>query len=280
MTKTPPLQKHPTKIHTHGHLQLLDVMGSDADIEAAARLSYTTADEDRTPGQTETLLRYLMRHEHWTPFEMAILKFRVKAPIFVARQWFRHRSSSFNEISARYSELPLEYYDPVPEGEEWPAQSTSNKQGSHGKVIHHRGVFDQDTMNAEEVGLDEYQSRLRSGTSREIARTCVPVSTYTEWVWCVNLRNLLHFLKLRLHPHAQQEIRDYAIPLAQVVEDHFPMTWAAFEDYHLESLTFSPKELAFLAEHLATRVVQRSLQPEFTDREIAELQAKLDRIPL
>lgn len=241
------------KIGQHGFIRLLDVMGSDQDIEAAARVSY--AKGTRKVSDTRGLIRYLMRKHHTSPFEMAELKFHIKAPIFVARQWVRHRTASWNEVSGRYSELPDQWWGP----QEWRGQDTKNKQGSNDETVFHLGeefignggeineVGTPPSYSAEGAAFREYRARLESGVSREMARSCLPLSTYTEWYWKIDLHNLLNFLRLRLDSHAQPEIREYAEPISGWVRDRFPLTWEAFVDYRMEAITFSKHEIRALA---------------------------------
>lgn len=269
----------------HGQIELIDVQGSDQLIEQAARVSYAGDKQERTTKETTNLLRYLMRHHHTTPFEMAGMIFRIKAPIFVARQWMRHRTASINEISGRYAKLPEEVFQP----KQWRGQSSNNKQGSDGLVEHEprtlcghnsgfgdwAGDFDE---TAEQSAFLEYNNRLNSGVSRELARTCLPLGTYTEWYWKMDLHNLLHFLRLRLHPHAQEEIRVYAEAIAGWVEEHFPITWQAFVDYRLEAVTFSRHEAAVVGQFINGVEMADFPDGALSEREICELHAKLKSI--
>lgn len=259
----------------HGELELLDFMGSDETIEMAARISYS-AGRARKVSDREKLLRHLMRHRHTSPFEMAELMFRVKCPIFVARQWMRHRTGSFNEISARYSELPEEFHMP----EEWRGQSKSNKQGSEGSISYDpRNTPAKDGgeyVLSEEESFDEYGRRLEAGIAREQARGCLPMSTYTEFVWKTNLHNLLHFLSLRMDPHAQEEIRVYAEIIGnEIVKSLFPITWQAFLDYRMNSVTFTAAEMPLLFSSLTNKAV---VVEGLTDRETREYQSKMDKV--
>ena len=244
----------------HGFVYLVDIMGSDEAIEQAARVSYGGG--TRKASQTEGLLRYLMRHKHTSPFEMAELKFHARMPIFVARQWVRHRTANINEESGRYSILKDEFY--IPEVGSIAKQSLDNKQG--------RGaLFDEDEAEIIQAKLEEsykIQKELyhyflnddgtgkpedenRGMLAREIARLPLPVSTYTEWYWKVDLHNLLHFLALRKDTHAQQEIRIYADAIGDIVKDAFPITWRAFEDYTFNAISLSGPEQSVLIDLLA-----------------------------
>lgn len=209
----------------HGFVRVIDAMGSDMAIVQAARVSY--GDGTKTVRENKKLIAYLMRNEHLSPFEMAEIKVHVKAPIFVARQWVRHRTASWNEVSARYSEMPEEFY--VPSTAAVAAQSTNNKQG-RGEPLDHEAALAaaSDIRNASGTAYAYYESLLRMGVARELARMVLPVNLYTEWYWKTDLRNLLHFIKLRTDEHAQYEIREYAKVLEKIVELWVPWTHAAF----------------------------------------------------
>lgn len=222
----------------HGHVVLMDVMGTDEDIVQAARTSYqkgtkhTSSDRD--------LLRYLMRHRHTTPFEMVELKFHVKLPIFVERQWIRHRTASTNEMSARYSVLPEEYY--VPKPEDVCAQSKSNRQGREGEPIEERvaNAFIKGIEEHSTVSFQRYDNDLEHDIARELSRVNLPLGTYTEKVWKQNLHNLFHLLGLRMDSHAQWEIRQYANIIGEeIVAKLFPHSWEAFKDYRLDAMSLT-----------------------------------------
>jgi len=232
-----------------GYVILLDVMGDDEAIGDAARLSY----DRRGKTADRALLRYLMRHRHTSPFEMGEMRFELKMPIFVARQWVRHRTCSMNELSARYTELPEEMF--VPEKVE--VQSTENKQGrekgSGLDSTHLRVVIDR----ANHAAYSAYQILLDAGVSREIARGVLPLNIYTKKVWKMDLHNLMHFLKLRLNPGAQEEIRVYAEVMEKMVAEHFPITYEAFVDYSRDAYLCSRMEvdaLKFMLETYADAV--------------------------
>jgi len=219
------------KVLDKGFVRLVDHMGDDAAIVQMARTSYGKG--TKTINEDKGLIRYLMRHKHTSPFESCEFKFHMKLPIFVARQMIRHRTASVNEISARYSELPAEYY--IPGKDRIVAQSTSNKQCSSANRLGDMGKFI--TSFDAEAGKAHllYSDRLSLGLTREIARVNLPLSTYTEWYWKMDLHNLLHFLKLRLHPHAQWEIRVYAEAIYELIKPIVPDTCEAFEDYILNA---------------------------------------------
>lgn len=224
-----------------GFVRLIDVMGDDAAIVQAARVSYGSGTkkvlEDRG------LIRYLLRHAHTTPFEMVEFKFHVKLPIFVARQWIRHRTANVNEYSGRYSEMKDEFYTPNPQ--DIRPQSILNKQGRSEDTLP-EGMAEQ-AANAFKAGQDEaysqYQEFLELGIAREIARINLPVSNYTEWYWKIDLHNLFHFLRLRIDSHAQYEIRVFAEAIAELVKPFVPHAWEAFEDYVLNAHRMTAPEL-------------------------------------
>jgi len=228
--------KHP--LLDHGGVALLDYMGSDKAIEQAARVSFVgDEEEERTEEQTRGLIRYLIRHKHTTPLEMVELKFWVKCPIFVARQWIRHRTANTNEISGRYTELPDEFY--VPATSRMNAQSVSNKQGS-AKTILPQADDLRDQISAGQVSArQDYEHFLKVDLAKELARINLPVSQYTEFVWKIDLHNLMHFLALRMDSHAQWEIREYGNVMAKMTQAVAPVAYEAFEDYRLNAVTFS-----------------------------------------
>jgi thymidylate synthase (FAD) len=225
-----------------GFLRCVDYMGTDDSIVQAARVSY--GDGTKTPSDDETLIRYLVRHQHTTPLEMCVIKFHVKLPIFVARQWVRHRMSSMNEYSARYSVMKEEFY--IPEVSEICVQSVDNKQGrgdvlESGAAICH-GAMRDCSVNAFAL----YEDLLTYDVSREQARIILPLNTYTEFYWKIDLHNLFHFLKLRADSHAQYEIRMYAEVMLEIIKDWVPMAYGAFKDYVQDAETFSGPALALL----------------------------------
>lgn len=233
-----------------GFIRLIDIMGDDSSIVQAARVSYGLGTKSRS--EDRTLLRYLMRHKHTSPFEMVELKFHVKLPIFVARQWIRHRTANVNEYSGRYSEMPDEFY--LPDKEQFRTQSEVNRQGRSDEQIdeHTAEEVRKDFDNIQKYLYEKYQNTLERNVAREIARINLPLSNYTEWYWKIDLHNLFHFLKLRLDWHAQYEIRIYAEKIAEILKELLPMAYEAFEDYELNSVTFSKNELTILKESLNT----------------------------
>lgn len=254
----------------HGFVMLKDYMGGDASIVQAARVSY--GEGTKKASDDRGLIAYLMRHRHTTPFEMVDFKFLVKLPIFVARQWIRHRTASVNELSARYSVMADEFY--LPKKEDVRYQSTLNRQGgSEEEVSDELCSRVVETLRAgAERAYGEYSEMIEAKIARELARTHLPVSLYTQWYWKINLHNLLHFLELRMDTHAQYEIRVYAHAMAQIVKDVVPWTWEAFEEFRLNALTFSASEKAVLAMLLQGKAVELpdSLQKGGRRREFEE----------
>ena len=240
----------------HGFIRVIDYMGDDAAIVQAARVSYGAG--TKHVQNDEGLIRYLMRHWHSTPFEMCEVKLHVKLPVFVARQWIRHRTANVNEYSARYSILDREFYIPAPE--QLAAQSTVNNQG-RGEVLSGEEaarVLDLLKSDANRA-YDHYEAMLsqdgQQSLARELARMNLPANIYTQWYWKVDLHNLFHFLRLRADPHAQYEIRVYAEAIAACVKDWVPLAYGAFEDYRMGGVTLSAKAIAVLKRRLAGEVV-------------------------
>lgn len=225
----------------HGFVELVDVMGDDQAIVDAARIS-VSGENVKSVQSNEALIRYLMRHSHTTPFEMVEFKFRVAMPIFVARQWVRHRTASINELSARYSELPATFY--VPKSEHVQKQADKNKQGRAEELIDGAESWTRGYQEEAAESFGCYKDRLNAGIARELARINLPLSAYTAWIWKIDLHNLFHFLRLRLHPHAQMEIRVYAEAMAAMVKEKVPMAFEAFEDFRLNALTLTGPEVA------------------------------------
>jgi len=240
----------------HGFVRVIDYMGDDAAIVQAARVSYGAG--TRHVQNDEGLIRYLMRHWHSTPFEMCEVKLHVKLPVFVARQWIRHRTANVNEYSARYSILDREFY--IPAAGDLAAQSSVNNQG-RGAVLAPEeaarvlGWLREDAARA----YDHYEAMLstegQQGLARELARMNLPMNIYTQWYWKTDLHNLFHFLRLRADPHAQMEIRVYAEAILRIVADWVPIAAAAFEDYRMGGATLSAKAVAVLKRRLAGEVV-------------------------
>ncbi len=264
----------------HGFVQPIDYMGNDNDIVQAARVSYGRS--TRKVRNDRGLLRYLMRHLHTTPFEMCEVKFRCKMPIFVARQWIRHRTANVNEMSLRYSEAIDEFY--VPSLEQVTLQSTTNKQGrDHGAELSDDLRERVRTMLAQ--GNADCFASYRElagdvGIARELARTILPVSLYTQWIWKIDLHNLMHFLALRLDAHAQYEIRVFAEAMAGFTRAWVPLAWEAFVDYRQQSAKFSRLELQALGRMLAGQPASAAAEATgLSGRELREFTAKVAKIP-
>ncbi|MCX7403210.1 MAG: FAD-dependent thymidylate synthase [Planctomycetia bacterium] len=217
-----------------GFVALVDCMGDDGSVVQAARVSY--GEGTRKVSDDRQLIRYLLRHAHTTPFEMAELKFVVRVPMDCWRQWIRHRTASINEYSTRYS-LAIDSMQSTHDGE-WRSQAASNRQGSDGlltKMAGHKHT--QAEMELQSLARRVYEERLSDGIAREQARKDLPLSTYTEAYWKIDLHNLLHFLALRMDTHAQLEIRRYAETIGQqIVQPLFPLVWEAFLDYRVEAM--------------------------------------------
>ncbi|MCU9847630.1 FAD-dependent thymidylate synthase [Defluviimonas sp. WL0024] len=255
----PGMEQHLYMAHhvlDHGHVRVIDYMGDDSAITQAARVSYGRGTKHVT--NDEGLIRYLMRHWHSTPFEMCEVKFHVKLPVFVARQWIRHRTANVNEYSARYSILDREFYIPAPE--HLAAQSTVNNQG-RGELLEGeeaQRVLDllrEDAMRS----YDHYEAMLsqdgQKGLARELARMNLPANVYTQWYWKTDLHNLFHFLRLRADAHAQYEIRAYAEVMCGIVKDWVPIAYGAFRDYRMGGANISAKGVDVLKRRLRGEIV-------------------------
>ena len=245
----------------HGFVRAIDYMGDDAAICQAARVSYGRG--TKSVSNDAGLIRYLMRHWHSTPFEMCELKLHVKLPVFVARQWIRHRTANVNEYSARYSILDREFY--VPRPEDLAAQSTVNNQGRGAALEGAEAARVLDWLRADAGrAFDHYEAMIgetgpdgaaQQGLARELARMNLPMGVYTQWYWKVDLHNLFHFLRLRADAHAQWEIRVYAEAICRMVADWVPAAYAAFEDYRLGGAVLSAKGVEVLRRRLAGEAV-------------------------
>ena len=275
----------PLPVLDRGFVRVIDYMGDDAAIVQAARVSYGRG--TKKVSDDRGLINYLMRMRHTSPFEMCELKLHVKLPIFVARQWIRHRTANVNEYSARYSVLADEFYVPAPE--HVASQAGSNRQGRDQALDAGEAAAVQDTVRANaERAYADYLALLnqneagealepdRAGLARELARIVLPLNTYTEWYWKTDLHNLLHFIALRADPHAQYEIRAYAEVLLDVVRRWAPLTCAAFEDYRLNAAELSGQALAVLRRMLAGETVTQA-DSGLSAREWRELQTHLER---
>ena len=277
----------PSPVLDHGFVRVIDYMGDDGAIVQAARVSYGRGTK-QARGDAG-LINYLMRHRHTTPFEMCEIKFHVKLPVFVARQWIRHRTANVNEYSARYSMLDKEFYIPAPA--HLAAQSTANRQG-RGAVLEGADVARvldllkgdaaqcyahyEDMLNVREDGTSIEAGR--AGLARELARMNLPLNIYTQWYWKCDLHNLLHFVSLRADSHAQYEIRAYAEVLLEILRRWVPVTCAAFENHVMRGARLSGTGLAVVRRLLAGEAVDQA-DSGLSRREWDELMATLGRDP-
>ena len=276
----------PLPVLDHGVVRIIDYMGDDAAIVQAARVSYgkgTTKVSDDAG-----LLNYLLRHRHSTPFEMCEIKYHIKLPIFIARQWIRHRTANVNEYSARYSVLDREFY--IPDQVNLATQSQSNRQG-RGEVLEGKeavAVLDLlrddaennynhyvEMLNEDESGhiIDE----SRDGLSRELARMNLTLNTYTQWYWKIDLHNLLHFLSLRADEHAQYEIRVYAEAIMETVKRWCPITYDAFIDHRINSVTLSGKAIQVIKKMIDGVSIDQG-ESGLSKREWRELMGVLEKL--
>jgi len=260
---SPGMEKHLYLAHPvldQGFVRVVDYMGDDGAICQAARVSYGKG--TKSVSNDAGLIRYLMRHWHSTPFEMCEIKLHVKLPVFVARQWIRHRTANVNEYSARYSILDREFYIPAPE--DLAAQSVVNNQGRGEALSGDEAARVLEILKGDAAQCyDHYQEMIgqegQQGLARELARMNLPANIYTQWYWKVDLHNLFHFLRLRADAHAQYEIRVYADAICEVVKDWVPAAYGAFEDYRLGGVTLSGTALDCLKRMLAgEKVTQES----------------------
>lgn len=275
----------PQKVLDHGFIRVVDYMGDDASIVQAARVSYGKG--TKAINKDQGLINYLMRHRHTTPFEMCDIKFHIKLPIFVARQWIRHRTASVNEYSARYSILGNEFY--IPEKQHLSAQSQSNRQGRADEVLPEE-LADKvlDTLKTDAVRCyDNYINMMNEdeagnvidegsiGLTRELARMNITLNYYTEWYWKINLHNLMHFIALRADPHAQYEIRAYADIMLDILRKWVPFAAGAFEEYRMNAANFSRSELDNIKKMLNGEKISHE-NSGLTKREWSEFAAKLE----
>ncbi|PIE98722.1 MAG: thymidylate synthase (FAD) [Treponema sp.] len=256
------------KVLDHGFVRLVDYLGGDARIVQAARVSY--GDGTKTSREDAGLIDYLLRNKHTSPFEQVVMTFHLKMPIFVARQWLRHRTARLNEISGRYSIMKNEAY--LPSNEDLAFQSTDNKQGREATAIPDELLSKTlDNIKAtQKYAFENYNQLLDDNIAREIARINLPLSIYTEMYWQIDLHNLFHFMKLRCDAHAQKEIRDYAFTLLDICRKVAPMATKSFENHILNGVNFSEKELDAIENMIAGK------NPTLTEKEELRLKAKLN----
>ena len=274
----------PIEVLDHGFVRVIDYMGDDSSVVQSARVSYGKG--TKKISNDKGLIKYLMRHRHSTPFEMCEIKFHIKLPIFIARQWIRHRTANVNEYSARYSILDKEFY--IPSAENLAAQSQINNQGRGDALTDDEASnVIQILKNDAEQTYANYETLLnenssggvldegKSGIARELARMNLTLNTYTQWYWKIDLNNLLHFLALRADDHAQYEIRVYADVMLDLVKKWVPLTYEAFEDYRMGGTELSAKEIKLMRKLLKGEKV--SFEEEgLSKREWSELQRKFD----
>ncbi|MGV3279026.1 FAD-dependent thymidylate synthase [Rickettsiales bacterium LUAb2] len=258
----------------HGFIRVIDYMGVDSSITQAARVSYGKG--TKTVQNDKMLIRYLMKHHHTSPFEMCEIKLHIKAPIFVARQWVRHRTANINEYSGRYSLMSDDFY--IPEPQYVTSQSTDNKQG-RGNILKdsYNKQAIEDLTNISKQSFKVYGDLLNNeageehSLARELARIVLPLNSYTEFYWKIDLHNLLHFLNLRAHPHAQYEIRVYADLLLDIIKKWVPITYQAFIDYKKDAINLSREANLVVKKLLSTKEMIVKSDYSLSKREWSEL---------
>lgn len=275
----------PIPVLDHGFIRVVDYMGDDAAVVQAARVSYGKG--TKKISEDRGLIRYLMRHWHTTPFEMCEIKFHIKLPIFIARQWIRHRTASINEYSGRYSILENEFY--IPNTNNLAAQSHSNRQGRGDVLEGEEAKRVLELLKADAERCYEHYSEMlnldaitdavvdeeKKGLARELARMNLPVNLYTQWYWKVDLHNLMHFLRLRADPHAQYEIRVYAEAMLEVMKKWVPITYDAFLSYRMNAVSFSAEGLNILRQMMSGKEVSQATSG-LSKREWDELMQIMD----
>jgi thymidylate synthase (FAD) len=250
----------PLSVLDHGFVRVIDYMGTDSAIVQAARVSYGKG--TKKINEDAGLINYLMRHRHTTPFEMCEIKFHIKLPIFVARQWIRHRTANVNEYSGRYSIMDKEFYIPAPQ--HLAAQSQTNRQGRGGVLEGAEAARVLEILKADSVNAYQHYEEMmncneegtvfdegKTGLARELARMNLPVNFYTQWYWKIDLHNLMHFLSLRADSHAQYEIRVYAEAMLEMLKAWLPLTHQAFMDYRMGGASLSAKGLEAIRRMIA-----------------------------
>ena len=258
------------KVLDHGFIRLVDYMGGDSRIVQSARVSYGKG--TKSVREDEALIDYLMRHQHTSPFEQVVLTFHCKMPIFIARQWIRHRAARVNEISGRYSVMEDEFY--LPEETAIQYQNKDNRQGRDPQEVpvHLRQKVLDILTKGQQVAYDDYQKMLADDIARELARINLPLSLYTQWYWQIDLHNLFHFLELRMDEHAQWEIRQYANVIADITRAVAPLAFRAFETHVVKAVRFSGSEIQALAANL------RGQEHDLKGSRKIEYEAKLRKI--
>lgn len=280
---SPELEKilgDPIKVLDHGFIRVVDYMGTDSSIVQAARVSYGKG--TKLVNQDKGLINYLMRHKHTTPFEMCDIKFHIKLPMFIARQWIRHRTASVNEYSARYSILANEFY--IPENQHICSQSQTNKQGRQTPLSHEESEKIRDLLKNDASRCYKHYERMlnedidgniidenSTGIARELARMNLTMNYYTEWYWKINLHNLLHFVHLRADEHAQYEIRVYAEVMLNIIKSWVPITYEAFIEYNMKGAHLSKKGIDVIKRRIRGEKVSQE-NSKMSKREFDELE--------
>jgi thymidylate synthase (FAD) len=249
------------KVLNSGFVRLVDHMGDDDRVVQSARVSYGAG--TKSVREDRGLIHYLMKNSHTSPFEQVVFTFHIKAPIFVARQWVRHRTARMNEISGRYSVMSDEFY--VPEVDDIRFQSKSNKQGRSEEEVpsEFAADFRKTVQEDQRLLYRRYDSYIQSDVARELARVNLPLSLYTQFYWQMDLHNLFHFLKLRLDQHAQKEIRIYGEAIASFVRAIAPLSYEAFEEYVLQSIVLSKQEVSDIKEILKRSISNGADLPQW-----------------
>jgi thymidylate synthase (FAD) len=274
----------PIKVLDHGFVRVVDYMGDDSSIVQSARVSYGAG--TKKISLDRGLIQYLIRHKHTTPFEMCEIKFHIKLPMFIARQWIRHRTANVNEYSARYSILGKDFY--LPERDQLAVQSLTNRQGRDAEVLNDaeaarvlemlKGDALQCYAHYEEMLNEDMEGNVvdesRAKLARELARMNLPVNFYTEWYWKIDLHNLLHFLHLRADPHAQYEIRVYAQAMLDIVKKWVPLTYEAFMEYSVNGTNLSNNAMNVIKQMLKGKKVTQE-ESGMSKREWGELMETL-----
>lgn len=258
------------KVLDHGFVRLIDYMGGDSRIVQSARVSYGQG--TKTIREDKALIDYLLSHQHTSPFEQVVMTFHCKMPIFVARQWIRHRAARVNEISGRYSILEDEFY--VPDTSTIRFQSKDNRQGRSDEDVpaELQQKVIEILVNGQKGAYQDYQRLIESDIARELSRINLPLALYTQWYWQIDLHNLFHFLELRMDPHAQWEIRQYANTIAEITCAVAPLAYEAFEKHVLNAVRFSGKEIQALADQIQGK------PHSLTGIHKTEYEAKISRI--
>ena len=259
------------KVLDKGFIKLVDYMGSDESIVKSARVSYNANNKEHTHESDTNLINYLIKHNHSSPFEMCDITLHIKAPIFIARQWMRHRTASYNEISARYTEVEDSFY--IPDATRLKKQSKTNKQCSGNEQLDEESASNFINMSNDnnKYFLEYYQSFNEKGLAREVNRINMPVSCYTEFYYKTNLKNLLHFIKLRIHPHAQLEIQEYAKIISSIVEQWCPITYQAFIEHEKEAVKFSKTQLQAIPSIIKNNFTGNAKDYNLSGREFSEI---------